>query len=68
MDCHAIFFLHRLNLVPNDYIVLDRTHSLHRISGDLPKNLQKLSVCEKILSPRKSDEKCTVIDGAVANG
>ena len=47
MGCHAIFFLERLNLVPRSYIILDRTHSFHRILRDLPENLQKLSVYEK---------------------
>ena len=61
MDCHAIFFLHRFNLVLKDYIVLDKTHSFHRISGDLPKNLQTLSVCKKILSPRKLGEKTEIL-------
>ena len=47
MDCHVIFFLERLNLVPRDYIILDTTHSFHGISGDSPENLPKLSVYEK---------------------
>ena len=51
MGCHAIFFLQRLNLVPKGYINLDRTHSFHGISGDLPENLRKLSVYEKFYHP-----------------
>ena len=47
MGCHAIFFLQGLNLVPKGYIILDRTHSFHIISGSSPKNMQKLSVYEK---------------------
>ena len=27
IGCHAIFFLHRVNLVPRGYIILDRTHT-----------------------------------------
>ena len=47
MGCHVIFFLERLNLVPRGYIILDRAHSFHGISGDLPENMPKLSVYEK---------------------
>ena len=43
---HAIFFLERLNLVPRDYIILDRIHSFHGILGDSPENLRKLSFYE----------------------
>ena len=51
MGCHVIFFLQRLNLVPRGYIILDRTHSFHGISGDSPENLQKLLVYEKFYHP-----------------
>ena len=51
MDCHAIFFLQILNLVPRRYIILDRTHSFHGILGDSPENLRKLSVYEKFYDP-----------------
>ena len=51
MSCQVIFFLQRPNLVPKGYIILDRTHSFHRISGDLPKILWKISVYEKIYHP-----------------
>ena len=40
MGSYAIFFLQRCNLVPRGYIILDRIHSFHGISGDSPKNLQ----------------------------
>ena len=58
MGCHAIFFFQRLNPAPRGYIEqtvvrqgLDRTHSSHGISGDLPENLRKLSVYEKFYHP-----------------
>ena len=47
MDCHAIYFLQILNLVPRGYISLERTHSFHEILGDSPENLRKLSIYEK---------------------
>ena len=45
--CHAIFFLQRLDPVSRGYIILDRTHNFHRISGDSPENLRKLLDYEK---------------------
>ena len=51
MDFHAIFFLQRVNLVPRGYVIVDRTHSFHEISGDSPENLRKLSVYEKFYHP-----------------
>ena len=51
MDCHAIFFMQRLNLVPRGYVILDRsTHGFRKLSGDSPENRQELS------SPRKLDK------------
>ena len=32
IGCPAVFFLQRLNLVPRGHIILDKTHSFHRIS------------------------------------
>ena len=62
MGSHAIFFLQRPNLVPKGYIILDRTHSFHRISGDLAENLRKVSVYEKCYHPaRKLDEKAGIL-------
>ena len=58
MGSYAIFFLQRLNLTSWDYIILDRTHSFHRISGNLLKNLRKLS---KSLSPTKLDQKVGIL-------
>ena len=58
MGCHAIFFLQRLNLVPRGYIILDRTRSFHRILGNSPENMWKLS---KVLLPRKLDEKAGIL-------
>ena len=52
MGCHAIFLLQRLNVLPVGYIILDRTHSFHEISGDSPENLQKLLDYEKFHHPR----------------
>ena len=40
-------FLQRLNLILKGYIILDRTHSSHGISGNSPKNMRKLSVYKK---------------------
>ena len=60
MGCHATFFLQRRNLVPKNYIILDRTHSFHGISGDSPENLEYFSL-RKILSPRKLDEKAGIL-------
>ena len=61
MGYHAIFFLQRLNLIPRGYIILTRTNSFHGISDDLPNNLEKVSLCEKILSPRKLHEKAGIL-------
>ena len=41
-DCHAIFLLQRLNLVPRDYIILDRTYSFHGIWVNSLENLCNL--------------------------
>ena len=51
MGCHAIFFLQKLNLIPSVYVILDKTHSFHGISGDSPENLRNLSVYEKFYHP-----------------
>ena len=61
MECHAIFLLQRLNLVPRDYIILDRTYSFHGISVNSLENLRKLSVYKKNLSPIKLDEKAGIL-------
>ena len=61
MECHAIFLLQRPNLVPRDYIILDRTHSFHGISVNLLENLRKLSVYKNFLSPIKLDEKAGIL-------
>ena len=61
MECHAIFLLQRLNLVPRDYIILDRTYSFHGIWVNSLENLRKLSVYKKILSPIKLDEKAGIL-------
>ena len=45
--CHAIFFLQRLNLILKGYIILDRTHDFHGISGNL--------------SSRKLDKKASIL-------
>ena len=58
MGSYAIFFLQRLYLAPRDYIILDRTHSFHRISGNSLKNLRKLP---KSLSPSKLDQKVGIL-------
>ena len=52
------FFLQRLNLVSKGYNILDKKHSFHGISGNLPENLQKFS---KILWPSKLDEKADIL-------
>ena len=40
-------FSFRLKLLPRVYIILDRMHNFLGISGDLPKNLLKLSAYGK---------------------
>ena len=50
-------FLKRLNLILRSYIILDKTHSFHRILGDSPENMKKLSVYQKFYHPVNQTKK-----------
>ena len=58
--CHAIFFLHRINLVPRGYIILDGNTVSTKFRAIRPKiggNFQ----FTKILSPRILDENARIL-------
>ena len=61
IDCHVIFFLERLNLVPRGLYHFRYNTQFPRDFGRFTRKSAETFILRKILSPRKLDEKAGIL-------